>query len=49
MYFYQKFRMINVIDVIRAENRSSAQCLEHLQTFVDAHEDYLSRVRTHDL
>ncbi|CAF5104084.1 unnamed protein product, partial [Rotaria sp. Silwood1] len=38
-------RMINVIDAIRAENRSSAQCLERLQTFVDAHEDYLSKIK----
>ena len=36
--------MMNVIDAIRAENRSSTQCLERLQTFVDANEDYLSRV-----
>ncbi|CAF3841822.1 unnamed protein product, partial [Rotaria sordida] len=38
-------RMINVIDAIRAENRSSIQCLERLQTFVNAHEDHLSKIK----
>ncbi|CAF2937296.1 unnamed protein product [Rotaria sp. Silwood2] len=38
-------RMINVIDAIRAKKRASVQCLEHLQTFVDVHEDYLSKIK----
>jgi hypothetical protein len=36
--------MIRVIDSIRIENRSSAQCLERLQIFFDEKEDYLSKV-----
>jgi hypothetical protein len=37
--------MINVIDAIRIENRSSAQYLQRSQTVFDANEDYLSKVR----
>lgn len=39
------FRMMNVIDAIRSTNRSSAECLERLQKFVNVHQDYLSKVR----
>ncbi len=37
--------MISVIDAIRTEKRSSVQCLERLQTFFDANEDYSSKVK----
>ncbi len=36
--------MINTIESIRIENRSSMECLNRLQTFFNIHEDYLSKV-----
>ncbi|CAF3721244.1 unnamed protein product [Rotaria socialis] len=38
-------RMMNVIDAVRSENRSSTQYLERLQAFVDVHQDHLSKIK----